>query len=98
MIFHTPLCDFSAPLCEVELDRLNTVKAFVLTKFKTAMLDFGKPEIFRTEVMKAVKAKNEVIMARAIALVRAEVIPAAAPAPAPAPASGNLLSRLLRID
>ena len=80
--------------------RLNTAKTFVLSKFKTAMLDFGKPEIFRTEVVKAVKAKNEVAMARAIAQAITDAIPAAVPAPAPAPAasSGNMLSRLLRID
>ena len=79
------------------MDRLNVAKAFVMNKFKKAMLDFGKPEVFRTEVVKAVKAKNNVFMAHAIALVRAEVIPAAA-APAPAASSGNMFSRLLRID
>ena len=86
---------FQPPLCEAELDRLNTAKAFVLDKFKTAMHGFGKPEVFRTEVVKAVRAKNEVAMARAIAQARSEAVPAAVAAAAP---SGNMLSRLLRID
>ena len=61
------------------MDRLKTVKALALYKFKKAMHEFGKPEVFRTVLGKAVSAKREAAMAEAVARAQAQ----AAPVPEP---------------
>ena len=89
MIFHETFCDFSRDLLwlfwgllrywggEAEATRLNTVKALVLYKFKNAIIEFGKPEHFKAEVAKAVKAKQAVELEQAVANAKAKAMPRA---------------------
>jgi hypothetical protein len=44
----------------------------VLYKCKNAIVEFGKPEYFKAEVSKAVKAKQKVALEQAVAKARAE--------------------------
>ena len=57
---------------EAESIRLSTVNALVLYKFKKAILEFGRPDYFKAEVLKAVKAKQAVALAQAVAQAKAE--------------------------